>query len=328
MKGSPLFPLLFLVFLALPAAAGSRAKPYKVGVLFWHESPNDKAAFEGVKEGFRLAGMEWEHQVVNVASRPERAEAVLRGWEEAEYDLVYAMGTSAALQAKRHVTRTPVVFTAVTDPVESGVVPSEEGSGRNLCGNSNRIDVADVMTVFKEAVPGLARLGVVYNRDNPVPFAEVVEAGRYFEREPGRSLKLIERWIKRPEDLPDAVRWVLSKGAQALWIPIDYNVYRHLEKVIEVTDRKKVPLVTTQHSAVEKQAVVGVAVDYRLLGMRSVILAEQVLRKGAEPGDLPVGRMKSYRVIVNLAAARRTGARVPLRLLAIADEILDRVGED
>ena len=125
------------------------------------------------------------------------------------------------------------------------------------------------------------------------------------------------------EDLEEAVRKVLERGAQAVWIPIDFDVYRNIDRVAAITAPRGIPLVTSQASAVKNGAVVGVAVDYHALGERSVILAEQVLRGGAAPGTLPVGRMHSYRVIVNLEAARRAKFEIPLTLLATADEILD-----
>jgi putative ABC transport system substrate-binding protein len=319
-------PLLLLLAL-LPWSAGpagaAEKKTFRVGVLFWHESPNDELAFKGVQSGFALARLQVATEIIYARADADRARSALRRWRDQGYDLVYAMGTSASLVARAVLTELPVVFTAVTNPVGSGVVPNWEGSGTNLCGNSNWIDTSAVLTVFRNAVPDLARLGVVLNRDNPVSIEEVAEAKRYFRDHPRKRLALFEEYLRGPEDLEQAVTKLLERGAQAVWVPIDFDVYRNIDKVTALTAPRGIPVVTSQASAVKTGAVVGVAVDYHTLGERSVILAEQVLCRGADPGKLPVGRLSSYRVLVNLGAARRAKFELPLALLATADEILD-----
>lgn len=314
--------LLALLLLTASPTAASAPEPARIGVLFWHSSPNDEVAFLGVKSGFALAGISVEFERVDAGEDADKARRALGDWRDREFDLVYAMGTSAALRARETLTKLPVVFTAVTNPVGSGVVPSWNGSGSNLCGNSNWIPTPEVLTVFRKAVPDLARLGVVLTRDNPVSIEEVAEAKRYFKERPEKRLALFEEYIRGPDDLEEAVRKLLARGSQAIWIPIDYDVYRNIDRVEAITIPLGIPIVTSQASAVEDGAVAGVAVDYHALGERSVILAEQVLRRGVDPGTLPVGRMHSFRVIVNLLAARKAKIEVPLALLATADEIL------
>ncbi|MEN8148666.1 MAG: ABC transporter substrate-binding protein [Planctomycetota bacterium] len=326
MKGLPRILLLVLFAAALAAGrADGREDTLRIGVLFWHDSPNDTAAYEGVKDGFRLAGMKAEWLVVSAGEDREAADRALEAWEAAGVDLVYALGTSAALRAKETIGETPVVFTAVTHPVGSGVVRDWKGSGGRLCGNSNWIARADVFRVFQAAVPGLARLGVILNPKNPVSGQELAEAKAFFADKANRDLKrkLVVELVDGPEDVAEAATKLVEAGVQAVWIPIDRDVYGHLDAITPVTEPAGVPLLSSQYSAVEKhRAIVGVAVDYHLLGMNSAVLAKKVLRDGADPGRLPVGRMKSFRVILSLTAARRTKYRVPLPLLAWADTVL------
>ena len=319
------FPSLLLLVLltTVSPTANSAPEQFKIGVLFWHESPNDERAWQGVKSGLALARIKATAERVHAGEDADKARKALQDWRDRDFDLVYAMGTSAALRAKETLSELPVVFTAVTNPVGSGVVPSWDGSGTNLCGNSNWIATPEVLTVFQNAIPDLARLGVVLNRNNPVSIEEVAEAKRYFKEHPEKRLALFEEYLRGPKDLEEAIEKLLERGSQAIWIPIDYDVYRNVDRIAAITAPLGIPLVTSQASAVKNGAVAGVAVDYHALGERSVILAEQVLRRGVDPGSLPVGRMKSFRVLVNLAAARQAKFELPLSLLATADEILD-----
>ena len=45
--------------------------------------------------------------------------------------------------------------------------------------------------------------------------------------------------------------------------------------------------------------------------------------KGAKPVDLPVVQSSKFEMVINLPIARMLGLTVPLRLLGIADEVID-----
>ena len=79
------------------------------------------------------------------------------------------------------VSNIPIVFTAVTNPVSSGIADSWKSSGRNVTGSSNWIKLEDKLATFKNCVPYLKTLGIIYNPDNPVPAAEISEAKQLTE---------------------------------------------------------------------------------------------------------------------------------------------------
>jgi len=314
------------VILALSALAAP-ARP-RVGVLFWHDSPNDREAFEGVKDGFALARLDPAYEVFEAKGDDAAARAALRGFEARGLDLVYALGTGAALRARDEVRRAPVVFTAVTDPVGSGVVGAAAGSGRNLCGTASGVAPADVLRVFRAAVPGLRTLGAVLDPGNPVSRAEVA-ALRAAGAAADPPLAVVAE--ERPaEDLArqGGVREAaarLAASCDALWIPIDIAVYSRADEVAAGAATARRPVLATAPAASRTAAAVCVSVDFRALGRSSVEMAVRALR-GEDPGAMAVRRPRSYRVIVNLEAAGRSGFEVPLALLASADEFAGVAG--
>jgi len=308
-------------------AVGGRERP-RVGVLFWHDSPNDRVAFEGVRQGFALAGRDPIFEVVEARGDDSAARVALRDFEARRVDLVYALGTGAALRARDEVKETPVVFTAVTDPVGSGVVGSSDGSRRNLCGTATGVNPGDTLRVFRAALPDLRRLGVVHDPGNPVSRGEVAamkEAARSLD--PPVELVIRERAaadLAEPGVLGREVALAL-KGTDALWIPIDIAVYGRAGEAAEAAAAAKRPVFATAPAASRTAAAVSVTVDFHALGRRSVVLAMAALR-GEDPGKIPVLRPRSYRVILNLEASRRSGFEIPLALLASADEFAGVAG--
>lgn len=310
---------------ALTASAGERPR---VGVLFWHDSPNDRETFAGVRDGFALAGIEPIFEVVEARGDDAAARTALADFQTRGMDLVYAMGTGSALRARDAVTDIPVVFTAVTDPVGSGVVPSLDGSGRNLCGNASGVDPAAALAVFRTALPRLAVLAVVHDPANPVSRSEVEAMRRAgLALVPPVRLSVKETpaaALRAPGGVREASAAALA-GADALWIPIDIEVYSRADQAAEAAALVRRPVFTTAAAASRTAACVCLTAEFRSVGRSSVVLAVRALR-GEDPGRMAVPRPRSARVILNLEAARRCGFELPLALIAGADEFAGVVG--
>lgn len=311
-----------LCLLSTTGAAQAPPAAPRIGVFLWHDSPNDLTTLVGIRRGFELAGVGAdfvEHQCGSDPERAEKALAALRGG----CDLVFALGTQSALLAKNALAGVPVVFAAVSDPVASGVVAGWDGSGTNLCGASNWIAPAAVLDTFRLAVPNLARLGIVRSQTSGVvSAAEFATIQAHVAREPSLGITLVESVAADAADVERAVRQLVDIGVDAIWIPIDLTIYGDLGPVRRALRGRALPLLTTAAAGVPNGAHVGAAVDYELHGRRAAALALRVLR-GEQPGALPIDRMRSTLVRVNLGAARRDGVELPLSLLAVADELID-----
>jgi putative ABC transport system substrate-binding protein len=310
--------------LPLPFASAQAPAPWRIGVLLWHRSPNDLQALEGIRNALRRSGRAHELEVVEADSDETRAVELIAQLRARPVALIVAMGTQAALLCKRHVTDLPVVFSAVTNPVESKLVPDWSGSGSNLAGNSNWIEPGTVLDVFRLAVPGLARLGVLRSSSTGVvSAAELASMRALLAGDRAPAVTLHEELADDVDGLDAAVARLAQAKVQAIWIPIDFLVYENIARVAAAARRHGVPLVSSSLRGVSEGAVAGLVVDYETLGERAVLIVLDVLEGRREPGAIQVGRMAGYQVVVNLAAARRAGYEVPLPMLAVADLILD-----
>jgi putative ABC transport system substrate-binding protein len=325
------FVLAATVLLVLPvpdAPANPPPRP-RVGVLFWHDSPNDRMAFEGVRAGFELAGRDPEFDIVRAEGDDARArEALARFDAVGGVSLIYAMGTAATLRARDVVRRAPVVFTAVTDPLGSGILEEPPDPKSRLCGNSSGIPAPDALAVFRRALPGLRVLGVLADPGNPVSRAEIAAmTSAAKEATPTVVLDVLHRpaaSLAQPGEARDAAT-LLRDRCDALWIPIDIAVYERSTDIADAFASSGKPVFSTAVAASRTAASVSLATDLRSLGRASVVHAVAVL-DGASPASLPPGHPRSFRVLVNLEAARRSGFEIPLSLVVAADEFVGVAG--
>ena len=305
---------------ALPAQ--DTPAPRKLGVFLWHDSPNDLATLAGIRAALQQAGLPHVFVDHRAGSDPDRAKAALQALQAAHCDLVFALGTQAALLAKDAIVDVPVVFAAVSDPVASGVVSDWGGSGNNLCGCSNWIAPANVLDVFRLAVPGCRRLGVIRSRVSAVVSTAEVARMRTHLAAANGDLTLHEAVARDADHIGEAIAELLAADVDAIWIPIDITIYQNVAAVRQALGARRIPLLTTAAAGVRNGAHVGAAVDYELHGRRAAAMAVDVLVHGKATGTIPVDRMKGTQVTVNLGIARRDGIDLPLSLLALADDVL------
>jgi len=325
--------LLLLSSSAAIGAAGqepSSALPGQatpIAVFFWHDAPNDEAAFDGIERGLQAGRVRYTLTVRRAHADEVRGAQQLQEIAAMQPRLVFAMGTKAAQLARDYVHDCPVVFTAVTNPVESGIAQSWSRAGGNLCGNSNWIESEKMLAAFEMAVPALARLGVVRSSTPSavVSAAELRAMQRYLREPQAPRVELFEEVVQTAADLPGATARLRARGAQAIWVPIDNLVYENTALVLGALRDSGVPIVSSAQRASATGAALGVLVDYRLLGERAAAMARRLLRGEVGPPDLRVETMQSYHVVVNLAAAKACAYELPLTALLVADRILDHV---
>jgi ABC-type uncharacterized transport system substrate-binding protein len=122
--------------LAAPLAAGAQqARVYRIGVIL--QGGPYFAAIDGLRDGLRELGLEEGKQFVlhvhDTKGDLKSVAAAARSLEWQKVDLIYTLGASVTLAAKRATKSVPIVFYAGTDPVAVGLVESlrkPEGDSR------------------------------------------------------------------------------------------------------------------------------------------------------------------------------------------------------
>ncbi len=105
--------VMTLLTVSLTATSDAGEKTYKIGVYFWHESPLDEMAFDGVRAGFKKSGVAHEFDIQRAYGDKNKAGQIVQKFAEDKPDLIYAMGTGATKQLMEKIEDTPMIFTAL-----------------------------------------------------------------------------------------------------------------------------------------------------------------------------------------------------------------------
>jgi putative ABC transport system substrate-binding protein len=270
--------------------------------------------------------------------------------KELEPDLLYTWGTSATLAAVGTyeedaavfpVSQTPVLFTMVSYPVQSKIVPNFDGSGRNLTGSSHTVPLESQLKAML-AYRDVTRIGMIFNprEDNSVlnmhemralteeigielvaisvPLKERQDESDT-EVEADRGDEEVSEGQPDPSTLPELIALMAAQDVQFLYIGPDNFVGTNQETIIGEALSYGIPSFTgTELEILDGDALVGLVTPYYNLGLLNGSLIERILLDGEAPETIPIGTLARFTYIVRMNVALRIGVFPPLDILEFA----------
>jgi putative ABC transport system substrate-binding protein len=250
---------------------------------------------------------------------PERFAEIAAEFARSNASVIVTTG-AAVLAARQATSSIPIVFAAAPDPVGSGFVASLARPGGNVTGLSTQgTDLAGKrLELLREFAPGLRRLGILANADNPSSLNEMAEVE-------GAARKLgfdvMRLGIRRAEEIAPAVE-SLTGRADALFVGLDPIMIAHRSRINTLALTARLPTMHINREAVEAGGFMAYASNITDLFRRSAAVVDKILH-GAKPADIPVEQATRFDLIVNLTTAKALGFTIPPTLLARADEVIE-----
>jgi putative ABC transport system substrate-binding protein len=252
--------------------------------------------------------------------RSERFSEIANEFARLKVDMIGTGATLPVAAAKQATSTIPIVFAAVGNPVEAGLVVSLARPGGNVTGVSNQTpDLAGKrVQLLREIVLGLRRLAILANVASASVAAEMAQAQAAAS---ALGLEVITLEIRRPEDIAPALE-SLKGRADALYVVIDPLVSANRMRINTFTLGERLPTMHGAREAVEAGGLISYGTNLPQLFHRAADLADKILR-GAKPADIPVEQPTKFDLVINLTTARVLGLTVPDKLLALANEVIE-----
>jgi putative ABC transport system substrate-binding protein len=255
-------------------------------------------------------------------------------WAEGNYDrlpalaaelvrlkvaVIITQGTPAALVAKQATTSIPIVMAIVGNPVETGIVASLARPGSNITGSSFFYPEINAkrLELIKEFIPGLTRVGVLMNPDNPAMMA-VLHAMEQTAQ--ALHVKLQPVNVRLLDELDTAFE--IAKGQIEALTVIDEGLFiADSKRVVNLAIGGRLPSIGFREYC-EAGGLAAYGVNFPHIWRESMTLVDKIL-KGAKPADLPIQQATRFEFVINLKTAKALGLEVPPTLLARADEVIE-----
>jgi putative tryptophan/tyrosine transport system substrate-binding protein len=236
-------------------------------------------------------------------------------------DLIVAFGTPAALAAQQATATIPIVVPISVDPVGSGLVASLARPGGNVTGLA--VNLAELsgkrLQLLQEIVPGLARVGVLWNPANTDPsiqWRELQAAG------PALGVQLVSLEVRSPDELDGAFDVASRQQVQALFTlgdPLTAIMLR--AQIVELAAMRRLPAMYDQRLFADAGGLVAYGPKVAEQVRRAAYYVDRVL-KGTKPADLPIEQPMTFDCVINLRTAQALNLTIPHHVLLQATEVI------
>lgn len=204
-----------------------------------------------------------------------------------QVDVIVAIATPVAtvMQGTTEGTDVPVVFSAVSNPVDSGLVESMDAPGGNLTGTSDALDTETIMKLMVAVNPDLKKIGLLYDtaQDSSAP---AIEAAKAWCDENG--IEYEEKTGTTTDDISLAADSLIADGVEAVFTPTDNSVMTAELSIYEKFAEAGIPHYCGADSFALNGAFCGYGVDYANLGVMTADMVVDLLVNGADPAETPV----------------------------------------
>ena len=260
-------------------------------------------------------------------------------WEEGQYDLlpalaadlvrrkvalIFAFGGPRPTRAAKSATSTipiPIVFTAATDPVATGLVASLNRPGGNVTGIyslANELG-AKQLGLIREVVRGAITIALLVNPNTPGAEALPKDL-QAAVRSLGLQIVILRAGSER--DLDAVFASLAQQRPDALLIQSDgFLIHRRIQ-IAATAAQHGIPAIAGSHYFAAAGVLMTYATSVAESSYQAGLYAGRIL-KGEKPVDLPVQQSTKVELVINLTTAKALGLTVPPSLLALADEVIE-----
>lgn len=300
---------------------------YIVGISQFAEHGSLDNCREGFLEGLAEAGIEEGKNLTVVFDNAQAdmgtASTISDAYVSQKVDLICAIATPTAMSAYNSCMNTdiPVIYTAVSDPVQAGLADASGKSVGNITGTSDALPVTQQLQMIREMLPEAKKIGILYTTSeaNSVSTIEAYKASAA-----DYGFEIVETGINTIADVPMAAADMAGK-VDCITNLTDNTVVSALQTVLDEANKKGIPVFGSEIEQVRSGCVASMGLDYIALGKQTGAMAAKVLKGEAKAADMPFEVITQASLYVNTAAAEKINLEIPEDMVNRAAEKFDEI---
>lgn len=306
-----LFALIFAAMFVLCFAACGEKKVPVIGISQYgeHESlDNCREGFlQGLKDAGLVEGTDYTIDYQNAGFDDNITKQIAESFSANNVALMCGIATSSATAcyAAAENKDIPVIFTAITDPVQAKL---DTG---NVTGTSDKLAVEGQLELIRTLQPEAKTIGILYTTSEPNSISAIAE---YEEKAPAYGFTIEAVGVTAQSEVVQACDTLLARGVDCMSNLTDNNVVGVLPAILEKTNAKSIPVYGSEIEQVKKGCVASIGIDYYELGRQTGQMAAKVLKGEATCEEMPYETISEYGLYVNYTALTEMGLTLPEEL--------------
>ena len=290
------------------SASASSGKIYQIGLLQYGQHPSLDNCREGFMEGLKEAGLtegtDFKVDYENAGFDDNVDTQIAGKFSSDNVDMMVAVATPSAVQcfAAAEDKNIPVIFTAVSDPVQAGL---DKG---NITGTSDALPVDAQLKLIRALQPNAKTIGIIYTTSEPNSVSTIAQ---YKEKASGYGFTIDAVGVTAQSEVTQAADTLISHKVDCFSNLTDNNVVGVLSAVLEKTNEAGIPVYGSEVEQVKNGCVAGAGIDYYQLGIQTGMMAAKVITGETTCDKLPYETISKYGLYINSDALNAMGITVP-----------------
>ena len=270
--------LTALAFASGITACGEKAD-FTIGIL----QPVEHLALGAAREGFeaglkeKLGDKTVEIKYYNAGGNDADLQLDAQTLVDA-CDLTFGIGTGAAQALKNSSVSKgytkPVIFSAVTDPVDAGLVAKANEPEGFVTGTSDMNPVDDQIALIKEIIPSVSKIGILYT---VTEVNSVVQSNMAVAKATALGIETVVKTCNNSSDITSTAQALVNDGVQAIYIPTDNNIAANMNAVKSAADQAHVLVMCGEEGMIKSGGHVTLSINYSDLGKQAGYMAAEIL---------------------------------------------------
>lgn len=308
-------------------AVNKEEKSYTIGISQFAEHGSLDNCREGFLKGLEEEGIvEGENLKVvydNAQTDTGTASTIAEGFVSQNVDLICAIATPCAMSAYNACMETeiPVVYTAVSDPAEAGLVDETGNSVGNITGSSDILPVEAQLKMIRGLLPEAKKIGIIYTTSEANSISTIATykelAGKY-------GFEIVDSGITAPSEVELAAADLVTK-VDCITNLTDNTVVDALQTVLAIANEKKIPVFGSEIEQVKSGCVASMGIEYVELGRQTGVMAAKILKDEATAKETPFLTASEAELYVNTAAAEQIGMELKADTIKDAAETFTEI---
>lgn len=287
-------------------------KPIKIGITKIVAHPALDALEQGAMEVILESYPDAQFDNQNANGDMNTASSIAQKFKADKVDLAIGIATPTAQALANTMKSIPVLYSAVTDPVDAGLVDSYDQGGSNITGISDMTPVKDQIALLA-SLTEIKTLGHIYTSSEANAQTLANMARKACEE---LGIEFVETTVSNSAEVKQAAQAIIDK-VDGIYISTDNTVVSAISAITDVATRKGKPIMSADPSSAEENGVlIAWGFDYYKMGKACGRMAVEVLQ-GKKTSDIPTEFMTSVDdidLLVNLDLAKELGITIPADL--------------
>jgi putative tryptophan/tyrosine transport system substrate-binding protein len=313
--------LLLAVGLMFTACERDQEPVDVVGISKIVSHPALDAVEQGIMDELTDLGYELRYDLQNANGEITNAASIANKFRSDRVAVSVGIATPTAQALANAITDRPVVYAAVTDPVDAGLVDSYDQGGPNVTGVSDMTPVREQIELLVR-VAGIETLGHIYTSGeaNAVRLAEMAR-----EAAEDLGLGFVEATVTNSAEVRSATQSIIN-NVDGLYVSTDNTVVSALSALVDVATEAGVPVMSADPSSAEEFGVLAAwGFDYYGMGRATGRLVARLL-DGTPTSEIPTVFMtdpKDVDLLINLDVAKALGVTFPEDVIDVANTVVE-----